>query len=137
MGYGFCELWLVGFWGQFGMDSDGAGVVMLVLGVAKGSGCAWLFYQVVEMVVGVVAIVVVACGCGRSLIGFWCGWVSMELWFVWQFLADLGHQVVMWLVVVWLWYRWWVCGGGIFLFIIVAEVLGGFDMEFFFGTMSL
>ena len=35
------------------------------------------------MVVGVVATVVVACGCGRSLIGFWCGWVSMELWFVW------------------------------------------------------
>ena len=44
----------------------------------------------------------------------------------------------MWLVVVWLWYGWWVCGGGIFFFlIIVAEVLGGFDMEFFFGTISL
>ena len=38
----------------------------------------------------------------------------------------------MWLVVVWLWYGWWVCGGGIFFFIIVAEVLDGFDMEFFF-----
>ena len=27
--------------------------------------------------------------------------------------------------------------GFFFFFIIVAEVLGGFDMEFFFGTMSL
>ena len=35
------------------------------------------------MVVGVVVVVVVACGCGGSLIGFWCGWVSVELWFVW------------------------------------------------------
>lgn len=26
---------------------------------------------------------------------------------------------------------------GFVFFIIVAEVLGGFDMEFFFGTMSL
>ena len=40
------------------MDSDGVGVVMLLLGVAKGSGCAWLFYWVIGMVVGVVAIVV-------------------------------------------------------------------------------
>ena len=38
-------------------------------------------------------------------------------------------MVVVWMVGLW----WW----DFFFFIIVAEVLGGFDMEFFFGTMSL
>ena len=38
-------------------------------------------------------------------------------------------MVVVWMVGLW----WW----DFFIIIVVAEVLGGFDMEFFFGTMSL
>ena len=59
-------------------------------GWVGGSCCGLLWIVDRVVVVRLVGHVVGGYGCGGSLIRFWCGWVSTELWFVGRFLAGLG-----------------------------------------------